>query len=350
MPKLRKTLPKNFKETVASGDVAALKAALKKCEPDAHCSAFDDRTALMNPDLPEEVIHWLVEEYGADVNYAGRYGNTALSEAAVRKPGHIELLVSLGADVNFQIGNSPTALMYAAMFFRTNSVKELLRLGADVHMTGGYLQNNALEEALSHCENANIPQMAEIAQILIDAGVGITDNMKKQVTGIGNSFEFYRDSFDPDYLPVCDAALTELYTIFDVPPVPKKQKYDGSAPISVHGRTWTKQYNELWELLVPGSGKAKFVQGEAIRIVGRLSHEILDNGGANWDDDFRAMRDTLAGILSGGKPVEGKIIQQIKKISPNTDEGAFEGIAKAVVKWILANPRPVELGEVSYRR
>lgn len=350
MAKLRKTLPKNFKEIVVSSDAAAIKAALKKCEPNAHYAAFDDRTALMNPDLPAEVIRWLVEEYGADINYADRYGNTALSEAAVRKPGHIDLLVSLGAEVNFQKDGYPTALIYAAMYHRPDSVKELLRLGADVHITIDKARRNALEESLLRCQNANIPQMAEIAQILIGAGLEITDSMKEQVTRIGENFEFFRDSFDPDYLPVCDAALTELYTIFDVPPVPHKKKYDGSAPISVHGRTWTQQYNELWELLVPGSGKAKYVQGEAIRIVGRLSHEILDNGGANWDGDFRAMRDTLAGILSGGKPVEEKIIQQIKKISPNTDEGAFEDIAKAVVKWILANPHPVELGEVSYRR
>ena len=30
MPKLRKTLPKEFKETVASGDVEKIKAILKK--------------------------------------------------------------------------------------------------------------------------------------------------------------------------------------------------------------------------------------------------------------------------------------------------------------------------------
>ena len=350
MARLRKTLPKAFSEIVASGDVEAIKTALKKCEPNAHYSASDERTALMNTDLPEEVIRWLVTEYGADINYADKYGNTALSKAAVRKPGHLELLVSLGADVNFQKGNTPTALMYAAMYHRPNSVKELLRLGADAHMTGGYLQHNALEEALSHCENANLPQMAEIAGILIEAGIGITDDMKKQVAGIGKNFEFYRDSFDPDYLPVCDAGLAELYQIFDVPPVPHKRKYDGSAPISVRGKTWTQQYNELWDLLVPGSGKAKYVQGEAIRIAGRLSHEILDNGGANWNDDFRAMRDALVEILSGGKPAEEKNIQQVKKISPNTDEAAFENIAKAVVQWILANSSPVELGEVSYRR
>ncbi len=350
MAKLRKTLPKDFDEIVGRGDVEEIKAALKKCEPNACRNNYYKESALMNPNLPEDVIRWLVTEYGADINYANLYGRTALSEAAMSKPENIRLLVSLGAEVNFQKDTSPTALIYAAMYYRIESVKELLRLGADVHMTGGYSHYNALEEALSRCQNANLPQMAEIASILIDAGIEITDGMKEQVRKIGENFEFYRDSFDPDYLPVCDAGLMQLYRIFDVPPVQPKVKYDGSVPISVNGRTWTQQYNELWNQLVPGSGKAKFVQGEAIRIIGRLSHEILDNGGCNWDEDFRAMRDGLADILSGGRSAEEGIVQAVGKISPDTGEDTFSLIAKAVVEWILQNTDPVELGEVSYRR
>ncbi len=213
MGKLRKTLPRDFNEIIASGDVEKIKAALKKCEPNACFNDYYKKSALMNPNLPEEVIRWLVTEYGADINYANLYGCTALSEAAISKPENIGLLVSLGAQVNFQKDDHPTALIYAAMYYRVESVKELLRLGADVHMTGGYSRGNALEEALPRCENAHIPQMAEIAPVLIDAGIEITDEMKQQVTRIGNMFEFYRDSFDPEYLPICDAGLMKLYSV-----------------------------------------------------------------------------------------------------------------------------------------
>ena len=350
MAKLRKTLPKDFDEIVAGGDVEIIKAALKKCEPNAYCNNYYKESALMNPNLPEEVIRWLVTEYGADIHYSNLYGRTALSEAAMSKPENIALLVSLGADVNFQKDSHPTALIYAAMYYRTESVRELLRLGADVHMTGGYSHYNALEEALFRCQNANIPDMVELSRILLDAGLEITGDMKAQVTRIGEQFEFYRDSFNPDYLDEVDAALQELYRIYDVPPVPRKQKYDGSAPIAVKGETWQQQYNELWNLLVPGTGGAKYVQGEVIRIAGRLSHEILDNGGMNWDADYRAMRDQLAALMATGRAADEKILKTVRKVSPYSDEGVFDEIAKAAVEWILSNPDPLELGDVPYNR
>ena len=289
-------------------------------------------------------------EYGADINYAGAYGHTALSEAAQHKPERIELLLSLGADINFQKENSPTALIYAAMYYRIEGVKKLLEHGADVQLTGGYLHYNALEEALSRCGNANIPDMVELAKLLLDAGIVITPEMQEKVTKIGTNFEFYRDSFNPEHLDEVDAALQELYQIFDVPPVPRLQKYDGSAPITVKSSTWEDQYNELWDLLVPGSGKAKFVQGEVIRIVGRLRHEIYDNGGMNWDSDFRAMRNHLAVLMAGGKAADETILGKIKRISPHVDESILDEITEAAVKWILANPDPMELGEVDYKR
>lgn len=346
----RKTLPKNFAEIVARGGVEEIKAALSKCEPNAYSSDYYKSVALMDNNLPDEITQWLVTEYGADINYAGAYGHTALSEAAQHKPERIELLLSLGADINFQKENSPTALIYAAMYYRIEGVKKLLEHGADVQLTSGYLHYNAMEEALSRCGNANIPNMVEVAKILLGAGIAITPAMQEKVTRIGTNFEFYRDSFNPEYLDETDAALQELYQLFDVPPVPRLQKYDGSVPISVKGMTWTEQYNELWDMLVPGSGKAKFVQGEVIRIVGRLRHEILDNGGMNWDADFRAMRKQLAVMMAGGKAADETILRKIKRISPHVDESILDEVTVAAVQWILDNPDPMALGEVDYKR
>ena len=64
MARLRRTLPGDFKELVAAGDAGKIKAALKKCEPDAYEDNSRRKSALMNPDLPEEIVRWLVTEYG----------------------------------------------------------------------------------------------------------------------------------------------------------------------------------------------------------------------------------------------------------------------------------------------
>lgn len=53
--------------------------------------------------------------------------------------------------------------------------------------------------------------------------------------------------------------------------------------------SWQEQFDQLWDLLVPSCGAASTVQGEAVRVCGRLAHELLDNGGINWDDDFQTM-------------------------------------------------------------
>ncbi|MDK8193797.1 hypothetical protein QP794_27315 [Paenibacillus sp. UMB7766-LJ446] len=62
---------------------------------------------------------------------------------------------------------------------------------------------------------------------------------------------------------------------------------DGTAPIQITATTWSKQHQELWEYLIPPQGHAQTVQGEVIRITGRVSHEVLNNGGGNWDAEYR---------------------------------------------------------------
>ncbi len=79
-----------------------------------------------------------------------------------------------------------------------------------------------------------------------------------------------------------DAALDRLYELLHAPPVPRRVEYDGKSRITVSETTWQKQHSELWALLVPGSGHANTIQGEVIRISGRLGYEILNNGCMNW--------------------------------------------------------------------
>lgn len=349
MGKKRKTVPKDFEEVLTRGDTEEIKSILQKCEPDATYD-YQKNSVLSHKALPEEIMIWLVRDYGADINYAGTYGDTALSEAACWQPEKIDLLLSLGADIDFHTKNDGTALFKAAFHHRPEGVRRLIEKGADMAVTCTWTNDNALESALSVCQPIDIKNTAEIARIFLEHGMQISEKMKNAVRKIGEEFEFHRDGFNPDDLEETDAALQELYRMFDVPPVPKRVKFDGSTPIQVKTKTFEEQYNELWNMLVPGSGKSDYLQGEAIRLIGKLSYEVLDMGGVNWEQDHRNMCDALAGYLSTGKAAAKDMIDKVKHITPDTDEQTFLELSKTVVKWILDNPDPLPLGRTNYRR
>lgn len=348
MPKKRKTLPKDFDEIVKSGNVEDIIKVLDKCEINAYVG-YSKKTALMNPDLPAEVIRYLVEK-GADINLPSRYGNTPLSEHAFAKPENIPLLIELGADINFHTKTGNTALQTAARFFRPQSVKALLENGADINERSGYDSSTPLEHCLTVCQPADIANAVEVADLLIKAGAEITDDMRKSVTKIGEKFEFYRDNFNPDYLEETDNALTKLYEMFDVKPVPQKKVYDGVSTITVKSKTWQKQFDELWNLLVPGSGHASTVQGEVIRIVGKVSYEILDNGAMNWSREYKQLPQALPEYFAMGSSVDEEAVRLARNISANSSEDVLDRLAELAVKWVLDNPEPIKLKETKYRR
>ena len=69
------------------------------------------------------------------------------------------------------------------------------------------------------------------------------------------------------------------------------------------GYDWKAVYSQLWDELVPPSGRSDSLQGELIRCIGRLSDEAFRNGNINWDhrpDDFREMADFLKQHLLDG--------------------------------------------------
>lgn len=348
MPKKRKTLPKDFDEIVKRGNVEEIIKVFDKCEINAY-GGYGNKTALMNPDLPVEVIRYLVEN-GADINLPSKYGDTPLSEHAFFKPENVPLLIELGADINFHTEMGNTALQRAALRFRPLSVKILLESGADINERSGNSKKTPLEDCLTVCRPADIVNAVKVADLLIKAGAEITDDMRKSVTKIGENFEFYRDSFNPEYLEETDNALTELYGMFDVEPVPKKKVYDGVSTITVKSKKWQKQFDELWNLLVPGSGHASTVQGEVIRIVGKVSYEILDNGAMNWSREYKQLPQALPEYFGMGSNIDEEAVRLAKNISANSSEDELNRLTELAVKWVLANPEPIKLDKVDYRR
>ncbi|MNI58064.1 hypothetical protein D3C73_1131590 [compost metagenome] len=211
-----------------------------------------------------------------------------------------------------------------------------------------------LEKALALCKNADIVNMAEVSNILLNAGVTVTLEMKDSIKRIGNDFEFHREGFNKEYLNQTDEALLRLYELFDVPPVEKRKTHDSTSSIIVTTKGWKAQHNELWNLLIPSKGHAKTVQGEVIRITGKVSYEILNNGGINWDNQYRKMLNSLIHYFSLGTPLNPASFKETVTLAKELHNGNGSDeparLCELAVHWVLSNPNPITLEQPDYKR
>lgn len=354
MAKKRVTLPKEFKDLMDEGNIEALKAVYDRCELTAHDGRFSLCTPLHMGGVPDELVIWLVEQ-GLDINIPDYYGATPLYRQAILGRDTVKLLCELGADIEKPNTYGDTPLHMAAEFFHPRTVKFLIDKGANVNVEND-MGRTPLASVLMVCRGIYIAQTAEIASMLLEAGAKKTSKMKERVEQIGKDFEFHRESIHPDYIEVADKGLTKLYELFDVKPVEKRLTHDGVSPIKLVEGSWEEQYEELWSFLIPSSGAAKTVQGEVIRIPGRVRDELDRNGGANWDRDYRKMLQALPQYLSLGIPLSDQELAETKGLIAQVhgkdfdDEPRLDRLCQLAIAWIKQNPEPLLLEKTSYKR
>lgn len=354
MAKKRVTLPKEFKDLMDEGNIEALKAVYDRCELTAHDGRFSLCTPLHMGGVPDELVIWLVEQ-GLDINIPDYYGATPLYRQATMGRETVKLLLELGADIEKPNRYGETPLHMAAEFFHPKTVKFLINKGANVNVEND-MGRTPLASVLMVCRGIYIAQTAEIASMLLEAGAKKTSAMKEKVENIGKDFEFHRESIHPDYIEAADKGLTKLYELFDVKPVEKRITHDGVSPILVKEGSWEEQYEELWSFLIPSSGAAKTVQGEVIRIPGRVRDELDRNGGVNWDRDYRKMLQALPQYLSLGIPLSDQELEETKELIAQVhgkdfdDEPRLDRLCQLAIAWIKQNPEPLLLEKTSYKR
>ncbi len=349
MAKKRVTLPKDLEEVFKQGDIEEIKTLLSKCEINARTRDFAKKPALSFYDCPDEISQWLVEQ-GADIEATDTWGKTPLHNRCGSMRASIDLLFELGANPNTRANNGNTALHSASDGYYLVDVKKIVENGVEVDAVNKD-DLTALEFSLQRCANSDIENMADIAEYLLNIGSRKSDIAKEFVHKIGERFEFHRGGFNSDSVDPASEALERLYTLFDVPPVPRRVVYDGKSPIIAKSKTWQKQHRELWELLVPSSGQALTVQGEVIRITGRISDELYRNGGANWDKNYTLMAQSLLNMLQHENSLEDLDIQEatsmVRKVK---SDGSSSKLAELAVKWVNKNPSPLSLEPQSYSR
>lgn len=354
MAKKRVTLPKEFNELLTDGNIDQLKAVYNKCELTAHNGRYSLSTALHFGGVPDELVIWLIEQ-GLDINIPDYYGATPLYRQAILGRDTVKLLLELGADIEKPNNYGDTPLHMAAEFFHPKTVKFLIDKGANVNVEND-MGRTPLASVLMVCRGIYIAQTAEIASMLLDAGAKKTSKMKERVEQIGKDFEFHRESIHPDYIEAADKGLTKLYELFDVKPVAKRITHDGVSPILVKEGSWEEQYEELWSFLIPSSGAAKTVQGEVIRIPGRVRDELDRNGGVNWDRDYRKMLQAMPQYLSLGISLSDQELEETKELIAQVhgkdfdDEPRLDRLCQLAIAWIKQNPDPLLLEKTSYKR
>ena len=349
MAKKKKTLPANFNELLEAKDLEALKAVFNECELNAYDRYSFKKPALSFYDIPLELMDWLIAQ-GADINVKDEYDCTPLHyHAKVNNVERVALLLERGADIEAQDKYENTPLHFAE--YNAEVAQLLIEKGADVNAKDDR-GNTPLERMLSRLRNAYIEKAAKTAEVYLKVGLKPTKFAKEQVTRIGEDFEFHREGFNPEYLEETDTALQQLYKLFNVPPVPRRIQHDGKSPIVLAGHTWEERYEQAWALLVPGSGSATTMQGEVVRIAGRVNDELLRNAMGNWDKEYRKMLTAISGYLQQGNPLSESELAEVADIQKHIleDDGTgTQRLCELATAWVVQNPQPIALEKVNYK-
>ena len=123
--------------------------------------------------------------------------------------------------------------------------------------------------------------------------------------------------------------------------------------------TEKEEFQSFWDLLVPPKGKAETVQGEVIRIAGRIEYEFLDNGCINWDEDFKKMLDAFLRYVQLGNGFSGDDLSAaellVHLLKDNGDKGFIDDnlttvLCSCAVAWVKQNPEAIPLLDADYIR
>lgn len=338
MPRKRKKLVENFEELLEAGDMDVLKAVYNACALDAVFGYSKDTALALRGTLPE-LMRWLIDQ-GLDINTENRFGKTALAEHAYW--GDIErmkVLLDCGADIE---AGKHWPLFQAAMNHQPEAIAFLLERGADLHRENRLSHGRtAFKEAVATADTDAVGRVLDSIEVLLDAGSEIDDEVREEFTKFGRRYNRLSEKQRDKYQPVMD----RLYERIGAERPDVITPHDGYSDIIVPAEQSTNgQFRYLWNYLVPNGGEAATVQGEVIRIVGRLGYEALEMGYVNWDEDYVKMTDFW--LETVGAAEEAMTVVKRRKAG----EADIDALTEAAVAWVEKHPQPIALGEVPYRR
>ncbi len=352
---LKQKLPRQLEDLLKAGDIQEAKKLFSQCEPNAQ-TCIGSNVFSLSP-MPEEFAIW-AKEQGADINFRNDSGNTPIFDI-IRLDGNIPLLIKLGADIEAAAPGGFTPLHAAATRGRMKAVRALLKAGACVDAQtmdfGGFCHFTPLEAVLIEPDLSSTKKY-DICRLLLKHGAGISERCRQFVSAFSETF--YRHNAGKKvtkFIQNQEASLRSLCQLFDAEMLPASSFHDGVSPIIVTNVGGFKDnFKELWNFLVPPDGRAQTAQGEVIRIAGRIEHELLDNGGLNWGDDYRKMLYTFRDYLNLTNPYDGPdpYVEEIVDALKDGDvlDNMIWRLCYRARHWVEENPEVRPLLEADYTR
>lgn len=350
-------LPREIKDLLKTGNIEELKRLFSECDPNAiTIERFGSNIFSLSP-MPKEFAVW-AKEQGADIHFRDCYGQTPLFKIA-KLDGDLSLLIELGADVNAARADGCTPLHVAAARGCKKTARTLLKAGAQIDaQTNGfqdYGHFTPLEKALYE-SSLSCTKKWEICKFLLDQGARRTDRSRQFVSAFSEAFHRHISAKKASkFLQNQEEALAKLCRLFDAEMLPASSFHDGASPVlltTVGG--YKNNFAELWDFLVPPSGRAQTAQGEVIRIAGRIRDELLRNGGMNWDEDYRKMLYTFRDYLRLGddsdEPDEytEKMIEALK--DGDVRDGMIFHLCYCAQVWVEEHPEVMPPLKADYTR
>ena len=129
-----------------------------------------------------------------------------------------------------------------------------------------------------------------------------------------------------------------------------KMKLFGRRKQKLHD--WKREHLRLWDEYVPSSGAAETLQGEIIRICGKLVDQAYRNENCNWDEDHETMWRFVGRQITSDATFNDDTKSEIRGIieeiirdeacpDVSGDGSTYYRINEKAVDWCIAHPDPI---------
>nr|WP_296534135.1 hypothetical protein [uncultured Actinomyces sp.] len=279
---------------------------------------------------------------------------SALIHECVRRMrfDQIPALIKRGADINERNASGETPLFEVVKSLSVVDVEQMILWGADPRVTASsqnYGEVTLVEYILSKSGFVDTPRVLAVIRLLLSFGAPAGDRVMQML----QSKDRERCRFITHGLPQnitraeFDASVESLRKLFalfgldqrEAKPALKigeRLDLDSSVPP-------LRQYGELWDRLVPDSGRCETLQGEVIRIVGEISNIVCGERREKRGSSLRVLLDQYIRLISFNSSSSSVYLSRAKAVvvslqCHNAGMKSVNEIVEIAVEWVRLNP------------